>query len=129
MLGYDIQERFYKSFIQLFHGIFPELKNVSINEISQDDIIEIPVEKARSKKYENFYHKPGYGLVFLFIGMRALFLMVLDMGLSGPGSGYEGSALWTVGGVVMMGQLPASRERVRGWPRCFRRRWLSCFLG
>ena len=55
MLGYDIQERFYKSFIQLFHGIFPELKNVSINEISQDDIIEIPVEKARSKKYENFY--------------------------------------------------------------------------
>ena len=55
MVGYDIQERFYKSFIQLFHGIFPELKNVSINEISQDDIIEIPIEKARSKKYENFY--------------------------------------------------------------------------
>ena len=55
MLVYDIQERFYKSFIQLFHGIFPELKNVSINEISQEDIIEIPVEKARSKKYENCY--------------------------------------------------------------------------
>jgi hypothetical protein len=56
-LVYDIIKRDtnINTFIKLLSNLFPELKQTGFDKIKDEDIEIIPIEKARSKKYETYY--------------------------------------------------------------------------
>lgn len=56
-LVYDITMRDtnINTFIKLLSNLFPELKQTGFDKIKDEDIEIIPIEKARSKKYETYY--------------------------------------------------------------------------
>ena len=54
-LGYTIFKRDTNTFIKLLTSLFPELKQTGFDKIKDEDFEVIPIEKARSKKYETYY--------------------------------------------------------------------------